>query len=732
MAQAKRDQNFVPTLLAVSNVDGVTPVDLYADPITHRLLVDSTGGDGDVFGPESSTDNAIVRFDGTTGKLIKNSTAILDNSGNISTDGYFKSTQTATSDNFYEGWLVGDTFPRSYMEGFGSLYFGGLGNARAPLLLRHDQFNTQFANITNIDGPATILIADSDVSNPGGPNAEATFTGRVITGGGGAEFIDWFNNHYSTNGDIMYGILAQRIDPGEYRNFIMSYTDLAVSDPAGQVKNGESFYTITPTIAVGSQGGTALTGTGSITSGSAVVTGTGTAFLTQIGIGDSFAIGSEYRTVLSIASNTSLTVTADFSTTGSGLTINKFNRFRGRMGIRTHNPTAFLHLAAGIGGSTVGSASFKIDSGTLLTTPELGAIENANGYLYYSPGDGVRYSIVNNGYGVTGGQSIIGGTGPSENLLLQSTSHATRGKIILGGTALSAYDESTTRLGIGTNSPSTLIHGVATTEQLRLGYDTSNYLSITVDSTGNPTFNAIGTTPIIKFSDAIAVTADSTTVAGLTVGGGTNVGEYALSIAAGRAMLGYEMNSGALAFAGGSAKSISFYVNQTTNTFPTAIGSPAIYIQGNSGVGTVGNVGVGTGTPGSKLDVVGSFQCDSITNDTGLAAGTYTPTLTGVANVGASTAHVSQYMRVGNTITVSGQVEIDATTTLTLTQLGVSLPVASNFANTFDCGGVGNSPAVTETFAIYADAANDRAQIEWIPISTANNTFYYSFTYRVI
>lgn len=39
MAQAKRDDNYIPTLLGVSNVDGETPVVLYADPTTHRLLV---------------------------------------------------------------------------------------------------------------------------------------------------------------------------------------------------------------------------------------------------------------------------------------------------------------------------------------------------------------------------------------------------------------------------------------------------------------------------------------------------------------------------------------------------------------------------------------------------------------------------------------------------------------------------------------------------------------------
>ncbi len=44
MSTASRDDNFVTTLLAVSSVDGVTPVTLYANPTTHRLLVDLAGG----------------------------------------------------------------------------------------------------------------------------------------------------------------------------------------------------------------------------------------------------------------------------------------------------------------------------------------------------------------------------------------------------------------------------------------------------------------------------------------------------------------------------------------------------------------------------------------------------------------------------------------------------------------------------------------------------------------
>lgn len=46
MANAKHDQNRIPTLIGASSVDGVTPILVYADPTTHRLLVDATGGGG--------------------------------------------------------------------------------------------------------------------------------------------------------------------------------------------------------------------------------------------------------------------------------------------------------------------------------------------------------------------------------------------------------------------------------------------------------------------------------------------------------------------------------------------------------------------------------------------------------------------------------------------------------------------------------------------------------------
>lgn len=50
-----------------------------------------------------------------------------------------------------------------------------------------------------------------------------------------------------------------------------------------------------------------------------------------------------------------------------------------------------------------------------------------------------------------GGQTLRGGTASADNLNLASTTHATKGKILLG--TGSAFDESTGRLGIGTTTP---------------------------------------------------------------------------------------------------------------------------------------------------------------------------------------------------------------------------------------------------------------------------------------
>lgn len=65
---------------------GLTAGHFYYRPASNGTPVDiSGGGTGDVVGPGSSTANALVRFSGTSGKLVKNSTATLDDAGALST-----------------------------------------------------------------------------------------------------------------------------------------------------------------------------------------------------------------------------------------------------------------------------------------------------------------------------------------------------------------------------------------------------------------------------------------------------------------------------------------------------------------------------------------------------------------------------------------------------------------------------------------------------------------------
>jgi hypothetical protein len=238
--------------------------------------------------------------------------------------------------------------------------------------------------------------------------------------------------------------------------------------------------------------------------------------------------------------------------------------------------------------------------------------------------------------GGTGGNAVISGGKGGD-----STTDGVGGSIIFNTAGTITLSEAARitngqNFGVGTGSTvSARVHSVSITEQLRLGYDASNYMSSTVGSTGAVTFDAVGAGAIFNFSDGVNITS--------------------------------------------------------------------------------------------------SLQCDSIVNDTGLAAGTYTPTLSNTTNVAASTARPCSYMRVGNTVTVSGQFDIDPTTTLTATLLGVSLPIASALTTAFQLGGTANATAVAGMSAgIEADAVNDRASVKFIATDVSNQTMAFTFTYQVL
>ena len=121
--------------------------------------------------------------------------------------------------------------------------------------------------------------------------------------------------------------------------------------------------------------------------------------------------------------------------------------------------------------------------------------------------------------------------------------------------------------------------------------------------------------------------------------------------------------------------------------------------------------------------------------DGNVFSGTYTPTLTNQTNISSSTAGVCQYMRVGNVVTVSGQVSITATASGDVV-MRVSLPVASNFAGTSQLAGMFTQNAGNSTVSIVggcaADATNDVARFRFNAPNTDAAIFNFHFTYQVI
>lgn len=141
--------------------------------------------------------------------------------------------------------------------------------------------------------------------------------------------------------------------------------------------------------------------------------------------------------------------------------------------------------------------------------------------------------------------------------------------------------------------------------------------------------------------------------------------------------------------------------------------------------------GVSDGNKGD-ITVSGSGTVWAINSDV-ISSGTYTPTLFNTANLTASTAYECQYSRVKNTVTVSGKVDVDPTLVATITQLGISLPIASNLGATEDLSGTAFAPSIAgQGAAILGDVANDRAIMQWVSTDLTNQSMFFVFEYIII
>jgi len=117
-----------------------------------------------------------------------------------------------------------------------------------------------------------------------------------------------------------------------------------------------------------------------------------------------------------------------------------------------------------------------------------------------------------------------------------------------------------------------------------------------------------------------------------------------------------------------------------------------------------------------------------------LDADTFTPTVTAVTNIDSITAYPCNYMRVGNTVTVSGQIKIQLTGSGAY-EVGVSLPIASDFTEAYQCAGVltgvTSIPAASDVGYINADTTNDRMSLNGDDNDGVYHQHYFTVTYTI-
>jgi hypothetical protein len=181
-------------------------------------------------------------------------------------------------------------------------------------------------------------------------------------------------------------------------------------------------------------------------------------------------------------------------------------------------------------------------------------------------------------------------------------------------------------VGINAGSPSAWLHVIGTTQQLRIGYNTSNYWSSTISSTGGLTMQGVGTGGALTISPTsgqnINLTLSGTgdfavntnhlyvdtstgnvgvgtatpneklTVAGNTfVTGGLGIG--ATNTAAGTIQLGSNGSNGAPSI---GWETTGFYKTAGNSVVFTSSGANATTFTAGGGISTLGNVAGGSGT----------------------------------------------------------------------------------------------------------------------------------------
>jgi hypothetical protein len=309
--------------------------------------------------------------------------------------------------------------------------------------------------------------------------------------------IEIFNEATNTLGPAASGTLTKVTGTGDATITFTSVAFAAINTYAGG-----STYTFTLSPSANATAGAVYSNNGQLFTVNTTISGGASLVTASTGV---VIQSSGNNTVQKLAPGNRITLVSN-ATAGTGATVwNKSTDPKYDGQTLTVERMGFLNSSAHFRNDTNITGSNGLDLCYLnngrFRMIEVGVLGTNDVFFQGLPATGSGYTYMED----YGGAGLILGTGQNTPVIFRPNRSGTltRGRVTGGGDFLFADSTITT-------TASAKVHIAAATEQLRVGYDTSNYYKTTVSSAGAVTFDAVGASAGFTFSDAVTLSENLT------------------------------------------------------------------------------------------------------------------------------------------------------------------------------------------------------------------------------